>query len=215
MKYAFLSAMCTMLVAAATHGRTWTDTDGQKLEAEWLGVEKDSVVLKRESDGREFTVPITRFSLKDRVFIKEVMDGPEWTEKMERMKVPALSTAQGKLNGVEVSIEGAKLRGNKLWLHGEDGVTFSVQLFVKPDTDLAGTSHEVDGHAAGTGPIVEVEHSKFGRVLYEESLLSRYLMVLRFGKRQFGVLSGTIYVCLPDENKSFIAGSFQADIVTP
>ena len=39
-----------------------------------------------------------------------------------------------------------------------------------------------------------------------------YSMVLRIGQREGDFVPGSIYVCLPDEQHSFVAGSFRAKI---
>ena len=53
------------------HARTWTSTDGKKLEAEFVSASDTEVTLKRDTDGQEFTLPLTRLSADDRTFIKE------------------------------------------------------------------------------------------------------------------------------------------------
>jgi hypothetical protein len=45
-----------------------------------------------------------------------------------------------------------------------------------------------------------------------EVFMKGYAMRLEFGEAQGGVLPGKIYLCLPDQEKSFMAGAFSADI---
>ena len=40
-------------------------------------------------------------------------------------------------------------------------------------------------------------------------------MKLDFGKVVGGRIPGKIYICLPDEAKSYVAGTFQAEILRP
>ena len=61
------------------------------------------------------------------------------------------------------------------------------------------------------GPDVpNVVHYKDSRPVV---LQDKYSLTLKLGKRQKGKLGGTIYLSLPDESKSFIAGTFSADWV--
>lgn len=49
--------------------RTWTSTDGRKIEASFLAIEGDSVKI-RMSNGGTFTVPLVRLSAEDQAFAK-------------------------------------------------------------------------------------------------------------------------------------------------
>jgi dipeptidyl aminopeptidase/acylaminoacyl peptidase len=51
--------------------REWTSSDGKKLDAEFVRTTGDMVTLKRATDGREFTIPLSRLSPADRDWIKE------------------------------------------------------------------------------------------------------------------------------------------------
>jgi hypothetical protein len=45
-----------------------------------------------------------------------------------------------------------------------------------------------------------------------EIFMKEYTMLLEFGKEKNGVLPGKIYLSIPDESKSFVAGTFEADV---
>ena len=40
----------------------------------------------------------------------------------------------------------------------------------------------------------------------------KYAMKLAFGEKKDGKLPGTIYICLPDQNESFVAGTFSVEM---
>lgn len=61
----------SLLLAGMSVARTWTSTDGKRLEAEFVSLSGDEITLKRDSDGREFTLPLTRLSEADQNFVKE------------------------------------------------------------------------------------------------------------------------------------------------
>jgi hypothetical protein len=57
--------------AVADESRTWTDTQGRTIEAKILGTDpvKDTIEIQR-ADGTKFTLPLSRLSQTDRVFVK-------------------------------------------------------------------------------------------------------------------------------------------------
>lgn len=68
-------------VCQSAAAREFTSSTGQKMQAEVYSVSGDSVTLAR-SDGKRFSVPISRFSAGDQVYIKK------WAEE-NKGKVPA------------------------------------------------------------------------------------------------------------------------------
>lgn len=74
-------AASIVLLSLRAEAREFTSSSGQKMEAEIYSVSGDSVTLAR-SDGKQFSVPLTRFSAADQVYIKK------WAEE-NKGKVPA------------------------------------------------------------------------------------------------------------------------------
>ncbi|MEX2581139.1 MAG: hypothetical protein WD342_18920 [Verrucomicrobiales bacterium] len=62
-------AILALTLVASAQGREFASPDGQTIEAEIYSVAGDSVTLVR-SDGRQFTVPASRFSVSDQAYIK-------------------------------------------------------------------------------------------------------------------------------------------------
>ena len=60
-----------MMSMAVVEGRTWTATDGRTLEAEFVSTDGTSVVVKRASDRREFTLALAKLSEEDQKWVKE------------------------------------------------------------------------------------------------------------------------------------------------
>ncbi|GAA5496971.1 hypothetical protein Rhal01_03159 [Rubritalea halochordaticola] len=72
MKYLpYFAAISFLFPCQYACARTWTDTKGRKLEAELVNKSGNEVTLKRESDGKEFTVKVEIFSAEDREFVTE------------------------------------------------------------------------------------------------------------------------------------------------
>ncbi len=66
-------ALCLAFLFASgfanASSRTWTDRDGRTVEAELVRADADSVVIRRVTDGREFTLPRDRLSPADLAFL--------------------------------------------------------------------------------------------------------------------------------------------------
>lgn len=96
------------------HARTWTSTDGKKLQADFVSADETSVTIKRKKDGREFTLPLSKLSAKDQAFVKK--------KREEASNAPAPREAPESDHG-----KYKDLFKNK-WVKGEhDGLKFQMQ----------------------------------------------------------------------------------------
>ena len=59
-----------LLFTSPLMARTWTSSDGKPLEAEFLSATETDVTLKRDSDNKTFTIPLTKLSEDDQEFVK-------------------------------------------------------------------------------------------------------------------------------------------------
>lgn len=102
------------LAASPLLGRTWTSTDGKKLQADFVSADDTSVTIKRKKDGRVFTLPLNKLSATDQAFVKKKRD--------EAAKAPApRATPSSDLGKYK------ELFKNK-WVKGEhDGLKFQIQ----------------------------------------------------------------------------------------
>ena len=69
--FALSSILLSLLLQAEEPIRTWTSSDGETLEACFIEQAGSNVRIKT-AQGREFTLPITRFSEADQEYVKEV-----------------------------------------------------------------------------------------------------------------------------------------------
>jgi predicted peptidase len=76
MTRSLVSTLFALVVSLSSSAREWTSIDGRKLEAEFISATADNVILKRATDGREFTLPIARLSQADRDWLKEQSTAP-------------------------------------------------------------------------------------------------------------------------------------------
>jgi len=61
-----------LAVGSATgNAREWVALDGRKLQAEFVSVTADSVTVKRDSDGKSFTIALEKLSEADQNWVKE------------------------------------------------------------------------------------------------------------------------------------------------
>jgi CubicO group peptidase (beta-lactamase class C family) len=62
----------------AAHARTWTESASTRtFEAEYISATDTTVTLKRDTDDKEFTLPLERLTDEDRAFIQSQLTPPE------------------------------------------------------------------------------------------------------------------------------------------
>ena len=64
----------TLFLTPLAQGRTWTNLQGKKLEAEFIRLDGQKAVLKR-SGGQTVSIPLSQLSREDRDFIAEQEKG--------------------------------------------------------------------------------------------------------------------------------------------
>jgi hypothetical protein len=137
--------------------------------------------------------------------------GQEWTTDLSKMKFPATPVA-GKLQGMDFKPDAVsftpgvatfKLKVGKE-LIGEQEIT--LFLFLKQDEALAGKTYALAAEAkfGESRPHIHISGSKAKLVSY----VNGYALKLEFGDKKDGKVAGKIYLCLPDESKSVVAGTF-------
>lgn len=73
-----LLGLAILSLTAPVKARPWTDTTGRQVEAEFSGMQGDSVLLKLAS-GQTVPVPLTRLSAEDQAFAKAQANSPATT----------------------------------------------------------------------------------------------------------------------------------------
>ena len=92
----------------------------------------------------------------------------------------------------------------------------SVYLFAKVGEELSGKTIEVGPDRPPPIPKVTLRwkddlHPKGGT----QNFTTGYALKVVFGEAANGRIPGTLYIALPDQDKSFIAGTFDAEIRKP
>lgn len=74
MRFILLCSLLASLVSSVT-ARTWTSSDGNQLEAEFVEASQTSVTIRRESDGRRFTMELSKVSQEDQDWVIAKLSG--------------------------------------------------------------------------------------------------------------------------------------------
>ncbi len=131
-----------------------------------------------------------------------------WTLNLKGWTIPD-STAAGRIEGQDFVCQRASFSGGNLALrNGDAGVNISFGG-ATPES-LAGKSINVSTNAAAAARVSL--RWKVGDQTMHESFTNGYAMLLNFGGVGNNRIDGRIYLCTSDEKKSYVAGTFHADI---
>ena len=139
-----------------------------------------------------------------------------WMLDLGTVTIPA-STAAGRIHGQDFIVERAILQNGTLTLRTGRGGTVESGVIINfggaPPESLAGQSLNITTNADKAAGIMlrwkdDDQQSKV-------TMTNGYALRLNFGQLSGNHLSGKIYLCAPDETKSYIAGTFNADIRRP
>ena len=144
---------------------------------------------------------------------------PLWTLDLTNTVFPD-RTAAGEIHGKDFVCRRAVFQSGLLMLRSSPGrdAEAAVNIFVSTNgfsTNAAeipeGRSFEVVANHAGFAPGVSLFWRE-GDMRITEMFTNGFAMKLEFGAVSSNKLPGRIYLCLPDEAKSCIAGTFTAEI---
>jgi hypothetical protein len=143
-----------------------------------------------------------------------------WRKSLDGVPIPA-APAAGSLAGEPFRVERATLNGGiltlrqgKQFLSDREVNVFTFQF----DRPLAGQRFRVAGASKGfRTPHVQMAAARHwkGNVRQGETFMDGYSLVLELGKRAGSRVPGRIYLCFPDRARSWIAGTFSAEVAQP
>jgi hypothetical protein len=143
--------------------------------------------------------------------------GAGWTLDLSKVTIPD-KTAAGSVQGQAFALQRASLQGGTLSLR--QGATwppdlgFTVLLFARQAEDLSGKTVEISADRTPPMPRVILRWKDAGQPV-NRTYHSGYALRIEFGQPAGGRMPGKIYLCLPDEEKSYVAGTFDAEIRKP
>jgi len=138
-----------------------------------------------------------------------------WTLELTNARLPE-SVAAGRIRGSGFFCERATLQGGTLTLR--QGKTLppdlgiSVNLFAQQGEDLTGKTIEIGPDRAPPLPKVVLRWKSDQDKAITQNLTQGYALKIVFGDPMEGRMPGKIYLCLPDDLKSFVAGTFDAEM---
>lgn len=137
-----------------------------------------------------------------------------WTLDLTKAAFPQ-TTAAGRIHGSGFLCERAFLRGGQLSLSQgkawpwDLGVT--IHLFARQGEELSGKTVEIPPNRL-QAPSVVLRWKEAQQQPTSETINSGYSLKVVFGQATNSHMPGLIYICLPDETRSFVAGEFDAEI---
>lgn len=142
----------------------------------------------------------------------------EWTTDLNKMKFPD-APVTGTVRGGPFKLDLAfhEITGSLQLLQGKEvfaEASVTIVLPVKKNAELAGTKWEVS--PAGDTKGIRAVHVKRALKKKEapqgEAYLNGYALRLEFGEEKDKKITGKIYFCGPEKDKSVIAGTFTIQV---
>lgn len=137
--------------------------------------------------------------------------GRGWTLDLDKMK-PTADPVAGKVLGTDYNLDKIQLlnTGFSLW-SGKDWIHMFLNL--KPGEGIAGKSYLIKAEdPQGPGRPAIHFHINSTKAPGAAVHSTGYAMRLEFGTEKDGNIPGKLYLCLPDERKSWIAGTFTLNL---
>ncbi len=137
-----------------------------------------------------------------------------WTLDLTNAVFPE-TTAAGSIHGSGFLCERAILQGGRLsLLQGKTSpwdLAIVVNLFARQGEELSGKTVQIPSDRP-RAPHVVLRWKDEQQQVRSDTISSGYALNVVFGGATNGRMPGKIYICLPDETKSFVAGTFDAEI---
>jgi len=139
-----------------------------------------------------------------------------WTLALAEAPWPD-APATGRIKGRPFALQSARLRGGALELRQSEGgveAMLVIQLFARRGEDLARQKITIDPTRTNA-PRATLRLRYGDRRAQSQSLTSGYALRLEFGEPRDGRMPGKLYFAAPDAAKSWVAGTFDAEIRNP
>jgi len=141
-----------------------------------------------------------------------------WTLELSETSIPE-ATAVGSIHSNGFYCERATLQGGDLTLRqgrsGPADLGITIRLFAQQGEQLSGKTVEIKADRAPPLPKIVLRWKDEKQKPVTRNITDGYALKVAFGDAANGRIPGKIYISLPDENKSFVAGAFDAEIRKP
>jgi len=132
-----------------------------------------------------------------------------WTLHLADVEIPD-TPAAGRIHGLDFLSQRATLQGGRLEFR-QGGTGLTVQLFAKQGEDLAGQSISIEASRTNS-PRVILRWKDEEEKSVTKNIRDGYALRLEFGPATNARMPAKIYLCTPDDAKSYVAGTFIAEI---
>ena len=141
-----------------------------------------------------------------------------WTLDLTNAIFPE-TVAAGSIHRSGFKCEKATLQGGNLTLRqgrsGAPDLGVTIVFFAQQGEDLSGKSIDIAPDRMPPLPRVTLRWKDELDKAVNRNIASGYALKAVFGEAASGRMPGKIYICLPDDAKSFVAGTFDAEIRKP
>jgi hypothetical protein len=140
-----------------------------------------------------------------------------WTLDLTNAVTPD-STVAGSIHGNGFQSERATLTGGTLTFRQGKGksadLALSVHLFARQGEELSGQNISITPERPPQVRVALRWRNEEDKTVNKD-FKGGYALKVEFGRASNGRMPGKIYLCLPDDSKSFVAGTFDAEIKKP
>ena len=133
-----------------------------------------------------------------------------WTSNTSTMPFPG-QPVSGKVHGIDFTFKTAAFRGVNLRLGSDRGLSMEI---LGLDQSIEGQNYQIQPADTGANPRIRMTWND-GGVVQTATFSKGYSMKLQFGPANNRRVAGKIYLCLPDDSKSWIAGTFEVRVPKP
>jgi DNA-directed RNA polymerase subunit RPC12/RpoP len=141
-----------------------------------------------------------------------------WTTNLDKVRLPE-GQVTGSLRGQDFSTTRATLQGGTFSLRQGRGsppdLAVSIIFPARRGEDLGGKKIRVTHDQPPPVPRVVMRWKNDEGKGVSKSYTNGYSLLLNFGEPAMGRITGKLYLAFPDDHRSVIAGSFDAEIRAP
>ena len=131
-----------------------------------------------------------------------------WTSDISKASFPD-HPVSGKLHGSDFTLRTVSFRNGDLKMTSENGMLLDVFRLDESVESQRYEIHFIDSY--NTNPHVKMTWNE-GDVVQSSTYIKGYGMKLQFDQAINRTISGRIYLCLPDNSKSYVAGTFKVKL---
>ncbi len=179
---------------------------------------RDRIFKSSNSDASEPTNAVAKKTPAEPRRTYPVPTNITWTLELTDASLPETSAA-GSIHGNGFSCERATLQGGVLTLRQGKGsppdLAISIHFFAQQGEELSGKTVEINPDRQPPLPKVVLRWKGDDDKGVSRTYSGGYAMRVEFGDAANTRIPGRIYIALPDESKSFVGGTFVAEIRKP